>query len=50
MPAPLPMAGLLLKLSAVPLMEKDMMRRKPGYADYVRSTSVLIPWPLCRTP
>lgn len=43
--APLVMAFLLLKLSGVPLLEAEMMRRKPGYADYVRSTSALIPWP-----
>lgn len=43
--APLIMAWLLMKLSGVPLMEAEMMRRKPGYADYVRRTSALIPWP-----
>ncbi len=42
--APLVMAFLLMKLSGVPLLEAEMMRRKPGYADYVRSTSALIPW------
>lgn len=43
--APLVMAFLLMKLSGVPLMEAEMMRRKPGYADYVRTTSALIPLP-----
>ncbi len=43
--APLVMAFLLLKLSGVPLLEAEMIKRKPGYADYVRRTSVLIPWP-----
>lgn len=43
--APLVMGWLLLKLSGVPLMEAEMARRKPGYADYMRSTSVLIPLP-----
>lgn len=42
--APLVMAFLLLKLSGMPLLEAEMMRRKPGYAEYVRSTSALIPW------
>ncbi|MGH8447471.1 MAG: DUF1295 domain-containing protein [Solimonas sp.] len=42
--APLLMALLLLKLSGLPLLEREMMRRKPGYADYVRTTSPLIPW------
>ncbi|MGH8461568.1 MAG: DUF1295 domain-containing protein [Stenotrophobium sp.] len=43
--APLVMAFLLLKLSGVPMLEAEMIRRKPGYADYVRNTSMLIPWP-----
>jgi steroid 5-alpha reductase family enzyme len=43
--APLVMAALLLKLSGVPLLEEEMVRRKPGYAEYVRTTSVLVPWP-----
>ena len=43
--APVVMALLLLKLSGVPLMEQEMARRKPGYADYMRTTSMLIPWP-----
>ena len=43
--APLVMAFLLTQLSGMPLLEKEMMARKPGYADYVRTTSALIPWP-----
>ena len=43
--APLVMAFLLMKMSGVPLLEAEMMQRKPGYADYVRRTSALIPWP-----
>ncbi|MFA5939052.1 MAG: DUF1295 domain-containing protein [Sinimarinibacterium sp.] len=43
--APVVMAFLLLKLSGVPLLEAEMVRRKPGYAEYLRTTSVLIPWP-----
>lgn len=42
--APLIMAWLLMKLSGMPLMEAEMLRRKPGYADYVRRTPALIPW------
>lgn len=42
--APLVMAFLLLKLSGVPLLEREMAARKPGYAEYIRTTSVLIPW------
>lgn len=43
--APLVMAFLLMKMSGVPLLEAEMIRRKPGYAEYVRNTSALIPWP-----
>src|SRR3546814_518839 len=43
--APLVMAFLLMKLSGVPLLEKEMIRRKPGYAEYVRTTSALLPLP-----
>jgi len=42
--APLVMAFLLTKLSGMPMLEKEMMARKPGYAEYVRQTSALIPW------
>ena len=43
--APLVMASLLMKLSGVPMLEEQMLQRKPDYADYVRTTSVLVPWP-----
>lgn len=42
--APLVMASLLMKLSGVPLLEEQMLKRKPEYADYIRTTSVLVPW------
>ncbi len=43
--APVVMALLLMKLSGVPLLEREMIRRKPGYADYLRRTNTLVPWP-----
>jgi len=43
--APLVMAFLLTKLSGMPLLEAEMIKRKPGYAEYVRTTNALIPWP-----
>jgi steroid 5-alpha reductase family enzyme len=42
--APVVMAALLMKLSGVPLLEAEMAQRKPGYAEYIRTTSALIPW------
>lgn len=43
--APLVMAFLLMKLSGMPLLEAEMLRRKPGYAEYMRTTSALLPLP-----
>ncbi|MFM0234209.1 DUF1295 domain-containing protein [Paraburkholderia sediminicola] len=42
---PVLMAFLLLKLSGIPLLEESMAKRRAGYADYMRTTSALIPWP-----
>ncbi|WP_345815689.1 DUF1295 domain-containing protein [Paraburkholderia sp. PREW-6R] len=42
---PVLMAFLLLKLSGIPLIEQSMANRRAGYADYMRTTSALIPWP-----
>ncbi|GAC1624672.1 MAG: DUF1295 domain-containing protein [Nevskia sp.] len=39
------MAWLLLKMSGVPILEAHLMKSRPGYAEYVRSTSVFVPWP-----
>ena len=46
---PLLMAWLLLKVSGLPLVEAQSARTRPGYADYRRTTSALIPWPPRRT-
>jgi steroid 5-alpha reductase family enzyme len=42
---PVVMAWLLLKLSGIPMVEAQMARERPEYAEYVRTTSALIPWP-----
>ncbi|MFL9908798.1 DUF1295 domain-containing protein [Paraburkholderia sp. RL17-337-BIB-A] len=42
---PVLMAFLLLKLSGIPLLEESMVKRRAGYAEYMRTTSALIPWP-----
>lgn len=44
--SPLLMTVLLLKVSGVPLLEKDLGRHRPGYADYVRRTPAFVPWRL----
>ena len=43
--SPLVMTGLLLKVSGVSLLEKDIGERRPAYADYIRRTSAFFPWP-----
>ena len=43
--ASLIMTGLLLKVSGVSLLEKDIVERRPAYRDYIASTSAFIPWP-----
>ena len=42
--SPLLMTLLLLKVSGVPLLEQDLGRHRPGYADYVRRTPAFVPW------
>jgi steroid 5-alpha reductase family enzyme len=43
--APIVMTALLAKGTGKPLLEKDIAQRRPGYADYVRSTSGFFPLP-----
>lgn len=43
--APIVMSVLLLRVSGVALLERELKTRRPGYADYVRRTSAFFPWP-----
>jgi steroid 5-alpha reductase family enzyme len=43
--SPIVMTYLLTRLSGVPLLEKRLVRTRPGYAEYVARTSGFIPWP-----
>jgi len=43
--APATMALLLLKLSGIPITEEHLAKTRPGYAEYIRTTSAFIPWP-----
>jgi steroid 5-alpha reductase family enzyme len=38
------MTFLLLKVSGVSLMEKDIADTRPGYPEYVRATNAFWPW------
>jgi len=44
LPAPLLMTFMLLKVSGVALLEKDIGERRPDYADYVKHTNAFLPW------
>ena len=41
--APLLMTVLLLKVSGIVMMEKDISDRRPGYRDYIKSTNAFFP-------
>ncbi|HEX5539683.1 MAG TPA: DUF1295 domain-containing protein, partial [Methylophilaceae bacterium] len=43
LPAPLLMTLLLLKVSGVALLEKDIAERRPAYAEYKRRTNTFLP-------
>jgi steroid 5-alpha reductase family enzyme len=43
--SPLMMTVLLLKVSGVALLEKDMVERRPAYRDYIDSTNAFFPGP-----
>jgi steroid 5-alpha reductase family enzyme len=42
---PLGMTFLLLRVSGVALLERDIAERRPAYRAYVESTSAFVPWP-----
>jgi len=42
---PLLMTFLLLRVSGVALLERSLVKSRPGYADYVARTSAFVPWP-----
>jgi steroid 5-alpha reductase family enzyme len=45
---PVVMSALLIHYSGAGLMEDTIVERRPGYADYVRRTSLFVPWPPSR--
>ncbi|MEJ2092512.1 MAG: DUF1295 domain-containing protein [Syntrophobacterales bacterium] len=42
--SPLTITFLLLKVSGVTLLEKDITERRPEYREYIKNTSPFIPW------
>jgi steroid 5-alpha reductase family enzyme len=47
--SPVLMTVLLLRISGVTLLEADIGKRRPAYADYMRRTSAFVPWQPRRT-
>jgi steroid 5-alpha reductase family enzyme len=45
LPGPVLMSVLLLRVSGVNLLERDIGQRRPGYAEYVRRTNAFFPGP-----
>lgn len=43
--SPLAMAFFLMRVSGVPMLERDISLRRPGYAEYVRRTNAFFPGP-----
>ncbi|MBL8150927.1 MAG: DUF1295 domain-containing protein [Blastocatellia bacterium] len=43
--SPFIMTFLLMKVSGVALLEKTLVESRPGYREYVESTSAFFPWP-----
>ena len=46
--SPIMMTLLLMRVSGVTLLEKSLKTQKPGYQEYVESTSEFIPWFPCK--
>lgn len=42
--SPALMTVLLVRVSGVALLERKQVETKPGYRDYVESTSAFLPW------
>lgn len=41
---PVVMTILLMRVSGVPMLERGMEKRRPGYVEYVRRTNAFFPW------
>jgi len=50
LPSPVLMTFLLMRVSGVPLLERSLLRTRPGYRDYAARTSRFVPWPPRRDP
>ena len=48
--SPILMTFLLVKVSGVAMLERDISTRRPAYRDYIERTSAFIPWPPKQPP
>jgi steroid 5-alpha reductase family enzyme len=42
--SPVIITAVLLKMTGIPLTEKLVLSKRPGYRDYIRNTSAFFPW------
>ena len=42
---PIIVSAVLLKMTGIPLTEKALIKRRPGYESYIKRTSAFVPWP-----
>ena len=42
--SPIIITAVLLKMTGIPLTEKALIENRPGYGDYIKSTSAFVPW------
>ena len=42
--SPVIITAVLLKMTGIPLTEKTLVEKRPGYSDYIKRTSAFVPW------
>ena len=42
--SPILVTAVLLKMTGIPLTEKVLIEKRPGYREYIRRTSAFVPW------
>jgi steroid 5-alpha reductase family enzyme len=42
--SPIIVTAVLLKMTGIPLTEKGLIERRPGYSEYIKRTSAFVPW------
>ena len=42
--SPLIVTAVLLKMTGIPLTEQELVKKRPGYSDYIKRTSAFVPW------